>query len=175
MIKMEKYLVIIWIFNQNSYILILGGYQYNYFENLPYLLMLSICLIVVCSPSTGNCRLKTTVFSWNSVPINHESLIPLPIPPPGPLAFTNVLSDSMTLTILGILYKWNHTSVPTDCTLFFTNYQRNADQNYKWNEMQMKMYNVFFLVPVIFFLIHTTLFCSLSCYHICGEVRFAHI
>ena len=138
MIKMEKYRVIIWIFNQNSYILILGGYQYNYFENLPYLLRLSIFLVVVCSLSTGKCRLKTTVFSWNSVPINHESLIPLPTSPPGPLASTNVLSDSMTLTILGILYKWNHTSVPTDCIFFYFSLIISEMQIKTTNEMKCK-------------------------------------
>ena len=41
--------------------------------------------------------------NWNSVPTKHLSSQPLP----SPLASSRVLSDSMNLTILGTLYKWN--------------------------------------------------------------------
>ena len=47
-----------------------------------------------------------TVLNWNSVPWNTKSQF---LPPTSSLASTNILSDSMNLTILSTLYKWNQT------------------------------------------------------------------
>ena len=52
--------------------------------------------------------------TWTLSPLNTSS----PFPPPPPLASTNVLPDSMNLTLQGTLHKWNQTVfVCTYCIL----------------------------------------------------------
>ena len=66
---------------------------------------------------------------------------------------------------------------PMDYSLQFMGFSRQEYWSGVPSPFLMKMYNVFFLVPVIFFSHphNTQLFCSLYRSDLCGEIRFAHI